>query len=95
MKTYKTERVIDKVYCDSCGEEVYGGCEKPSITIHDHEGDVIFEWWAKGDYCEECSCKLMEGIVGAIPVPERCDEEFRDKKKAIEIECRIIEGRNE
>ena len=85
---------VEKITCDGCGKRIEEGCFDASITVKDDiNGNtaVIFEWWPKGDYCEECGQALVNGIIAAIPVPERCDADFRDEQRAVELEHRVIE----
>lgn len=86
---------VEEIICDGCGKKIEERCFDASITIKDRingNSAIIFEWWPKGDYCKECGQALVNGIIDAIPVPERCDANFTDKQKAIELEHRVIES---
>lgn len=75
--------------CDCCGVKLMDGeLERSHIGMTicvDHE--VEFEWWDKGEYCYQCRDALFGAICDAMPVPERCDKQFRDDdiEKAIEV----------
>lgn len=78
--------------CDHCGRKLMEGELKRTgmgITIS-KGGEVQFEWWSQGEYCYECSDALFRAIYDSIPVPERCDRNFRDKDVAKAIEVALI-----
>lgn len=82
------EKTVTAYTCDCCGAEID---DKAQIYITMHVcGEVWFEWWACGDYCADCAQLLAEAITDKIQVPERFDEDFRDKEGRIRREVEMI-----
>lgn len=82
------EKTVTAYTCDCCGAEID---DKAQIYITMHVcGEVWFEWWACGDYCADCAQLLAEAITKKIQVPERFDEDFRDKEGRIRREVEMI-----
>lgn len=81
-------REVEVVTCDACGKpaEDSGLCH---ITMH-WNGEIAFEWWLKGDYCEECLDRLSRAIVAKMPTNERYDSRFRDHEAEVEDEVALL-----
>lgn len=84
--------------CQRCGRE-FPDWEVPEhtcLTIHGampwHNGKwgILFEWWQKGEYCDECQRLLNDALENAIPVPERYDKDFHDDAQAIKRETALM-----
>lgn len=89
----KREKVVDAFTCDCCGAEI-DRREQINITMHAC-GEVWFEWWVCGDYCEECGELLANAITRSIQVPERCEKAFSDKDARVKAEVEMIEEQRE
>lgn len=72
----KRQKTVEVYTCDCCGAEIDDKANA-SITVRCN-GEIYYEWWAKGDYCERCADMLVSAIIDAIPVPERYEDKFRD-----------------
>lgn len=75
MSIKSMREIVELYQCDSCGE-LFPERKECSLTFK-AGGDVIFEWWNRGDYCPECLSKLAKGIVNSFPVAERYEREAR------------------
>ncbi len=89
----KRQKTVEAYTCDCCGAEIDDKA-RASITVR-LNGDIYYEWWAKGDYCEHCAGMLVDAITRAIPVPERYDDEFRDHNRCVECETNLIAQQRE
>jgi hypothetical protein len=78
--------------CGSCGTDIEGTSVKPSIAIRNQDGDLVFESIAKGTYCEDCAEKLIDAIIGSMPVPDRKDPKAHDTDAMLKIEKALIES---
>lgn len=87
------EKIVDAYTCDCCGAEIDDRAEA-CITVRCN-GDICYEWWAKGDYCERCADMLVSAITTAIPVPERYEDKFRDKDACVACETSLIKSQRE
>lgn len=87
----KREKTVDAYTCDCCGAEIDDKA-RVSVTVS-FNGEVWYEWWACGDYCNECGKLLADAIVRSIQMPERYDKAFRDKEERIRREVEMIEER--
>lgn len=87
------KKVVDAYTCDCCGAEIDDKGDA-SITVRCN-GDICYEWWPKGDYCEHCADMLVDAIARAIPVPERYDNEFADHDLCVAREKELIENQRE
>lgn len=89
----KRQKTVEAYACDCCGAEIddraYAG-----ITVRCN-GDICYEWWAKGDYCEQCADMLTDAITRAIPVPERYEDKFRDRDACVACEVALINSQSE
>lgn len=75
--------------CDCCGAEID---DKARVCITARlNGEIWYEWWACGDYCKECVELLADAITRSIKLPERYDDEFRDKDARGKAEVEMIE----
>lgn len=82
---------LDAYTCDCCGAEVDDKA-RVYVTVS-FNGEVWYEWWVCGDYCNECGELLADAIVGSIQMPERYDEAFRDEEERVCREVEMIEER--
>lgn len=89
----KRKKTVDAYTCDCCGAEIDDRADA-SITVYCN-GDICYEWWAKGDYCERCADMLVSAIAAAIPVPERYEDKFRDHDACVECEVGLINNQRE
>lgn len=89
----KRQKTLEAYTCDCCGTEIDDKASA-SITVR-LNGDICYEWWAKGDYCEHCASMLVDAIARAIPVPERYDDEFCDHDRCVEREVGLINSQRE
>lgn len=89
----KRQKTVDAYTCDCCGAEIDDRTEA-SITVRCN-GDICYEWWAKGDYCERCAGILVSVITAAIPVPERYNDGFRNKETCVACEVGLINNKRE
>lgn len=87
----KREKTVDAYTCDCCGAEVDDKA-RVYVTVS-FNGEVWYEWWVCGDYCNECGELLADAIVGSIQMPERYDEAFRDEEERVCREVEMIEER--
>lgn len=84
----KRQKTVEAYTCDCCGAEIDDRTDA-SITVRSN-GDICYEWWAKGDYCERCADVLVDSILCAIPVPERYEREFQDQDACVACEVGLI-----
>lgn len=89
----KRQKTVDAYTCDCCGVEIDDRAEA-SITVRCN-GDICYEWWAKGDYCERCADMLVSAITTAIPVPERYEDKFRNQETCVACEVGLINNQRE
>ena len=89
----KRQKMVEAYTCDYCGAEIDDKANA-SITVRCN-GEIYYEWWAKGDYCEHCAGMLVDAITRAIPVPERYDDEFRDQETCVACEVGLINNQRE
>lgn len=89
----RRQKTVEAYTCDCCGAEIDDKTDA-SITVRCN-GDICYEWWAKGDYCEHCAGMLVDAITRAIPVPERYDDEFRDQETCVACEVGLINNQRE
>lgn len=87
------EKTVDAYTCDCCGAEID---DKACVSITmNFNGEVWYEWWACGDYCNECGELLANAITRSIQMPERCSKAFRDKDARVKAEVEMIEEQRE
>lgn len=95
MKLEKTvaAHTLTMYTCDCCGDVIK---DKASayITVS-FNGEVWYEWWVCGDYCEECGELLANAITRSIQMPERCSKAFSDKEARVKAEVEMIEEQRE
>lgn len=89
----KRQKTVDAYTCDCCGAEIDDKANA-NITVRCN-GEVYYEWWAQGDYCERCADMLVSAIVDAIPVPECYEDKFRDHDACVECEVGLINNQRE
>lgn len=89
----KREKTVAAYTCDCCGAEID---DKASMYVTmTFNGEVRYEWWACGDYCEECGELLAVAITRSIQLPERCSKAFHDKEARVKAEVEMIEEQRE
>lgn len=91
MKREKTVKNTVVTYtCDCCGADIE---DKASayVTMR-FNGDVAYEWWPAGDYCDDCCQLLIDALSERIQVPERYEKGFRDGDARVRRELEMIEG---
>ena len=82
-------REVETISCDGCGAELDGPGYDVSLVLGAGPAGgtrVSFEWWSRGDWCEDCGRRLLAGLVAALPVPERCSPTFADQAAAVAVE---------
>ena len=84
----KRKKTVEAYTCDCCGAEIDDRTDA-SIVVRCN-GDICFEWWARGDYCERCAGMLVDSILCAIPVPERYERKFQDQDACVACEVGLI-----
>lgn len=89
----KREKTVTAYSCDCCGAEIDDRATA-SITMS-LNGEVRYEWWVCGDYCDECVELLTNAITRTIQLPDRCSKAFRDKKARVKAEVEMIEEQRE
>lgn len=89
----KRQKTVEAYACDCCGAEI-DDRSYASITVSCN-GDICYEWWAKGDYCEHCADMLVDAITRAIPVPERYEDKFRNEETCVACEVELINNQRE
>lgn len=89
----KRQKTVDAYTCDCCGAEIDDRADA-SITVYCN-GDICYEWCAKGDYCERCADMLVGAITAAIPVPERYEDKFRNQETCVACEVDLINTQRE
>lgn len=89
----KKENVVTAYTCDCCGAEIDDRA-RVHITVN-FNGEVWYEWWVCGDYCEECGDLLVDAITRSIQMPERYEKAFRDKDARVKAEVEMIEEQRE
>lgn len=88
MSTNKEIREVEITTCNCCGKPIHmEDSENAYLVIHS-AGEVVFEWWPKGDYCPSCLKKLVNGVIETLVVPDRYDR--INEKAQIEIEKGLI-----
>lgn len=89
----KRQKTVDAYTCDCCGAEIDDKA-RAYITVS-FNGEVWYEWWVCGDYCNECGELLANAIAESIQLPERCSKDFRDKDARVKAEVEMIEEHEE
>lgn len=89
----KRQKTVDAYSCDCCGAEIDDKA-RAYITVS-FNGEVWYEWWVCGDYCNECGELLANAIAESIQLPERCSKDFRDKDARVKAEVEMIEQQRE
>lgn len=89
----KRQKTVEAYACDCCGAEI-DDRSYADITVRCN-GDIYYEWWAKGDYCKHCADMLVNAITRSIPVPERYEDKFRNKETCIACEVDLINSQCE
>lgn len=89
----KREKTVTAYTCDCCGAEID---DKASayITVR-FNGEVQYEWWVCGDYCDQCGELLVDAIIDAIQMHERCEKAFRDTDGRVRGELEMIREQRE
>lgn len=89
----KRQKTVDAYACDCCGAEI-DDRSYANIIVRCN-GDICYEWWAKGVYCEHCADMLVDVITEAIPVPERYEDKFRNQDACVACEVDLINSQRE
>lgn len=89
----KREKIVDAYTCDGCGAEIDDKADA-SIIVRCN-GDIRYEWWSKGDYCEHCADLLVSAITAVIPVPERYERKFQDQDACVACEVALINSQRD
>lgn len=89
----RRQKTVEAYTCDCCGAEIDDKA-RAGITVRCN-GDIYYEWWVKGDYCESCADKLVSAITDEIPVPERYEDKFRDCDACVACEVALINSQRE
>lgn len=84
----KQEKTVVAYTCDYCGAEIDDKVHA-YVTVN-FNGEVWYEWWVCGDYCNECGELLVNAIIRSIPWPERCSKTFHDKDARVKTEVEMI-----
>lgn len=75
-------KTVERYICDCCGKEMDDKTDA-SVTAY-CGGEVWFEWWPRGDYCNDCARLLVEAIASRMGVPERYSKKFRDDMRKVD-----------
>lgn len=89
----KREKTITAYTCDCCGAEIDDKASA-SITVR-FNGEVWYEWWVCGDYCDGCCELLVDAITDAIQMPERYEKAFSDTDGRVRSELELIREQRE
>lgn len=94
MRHEKTvENTVVTYTCDCCGADIE---DKASAYVTMKlNGEVAYEWWPAGDYCDDCCLLLIDALTEGIQVPERYEKEFQDVKARVAREVEMIEGQRD
>lgn len=88
--TIKKETVIvERRFCDRCGEEITDKNSGGSFITVYCGGEIVFESRTHGDYCDDCGNALIRAVLNDIALPERYSRISEEER--IEIERGILE----